>query len=412
MDFKRCIGLVLAGSVLSIAVSGQQVSELPVPTGSFGIGRTAFQWVDRSRPEVMPDKKSDYRELLVYLFYPTDPKAKGEAAVYFPHLKETEAFEERYGKDSFKNGYGRSYYLLGNLRTHTIENAKIAKGRFPLLIFSHGGGMPVLYYTAIIEELVSHGYVVAAVEHSGDGATVVLPDGRIIAQAGWDEIGQRPKKEKTAFHMSRYKAGAEDDSFILDQLEKLDQGSLPEASKQFKGRFDTGNAGALGHSFGGMLSIFACARDKRFKFCLNLDGGLDEGESYGSPTQPIAAMYGGGVPTRRPGESDEAFAKRKESNKIFQNGVKAPYAGVRKRSYVMFVGTQGFTHFSYFDFPVSQSESGPWSATVEQFSLNKQIIRAFTLAAFDRVLKPKKDDSFDGLLKTYPAVSIDYLNPK
>src|SRR6185295_6274948 len=201
--FKRFISVVLVWSGLSIAVSGQQGSELPVPTGSSGIGRTAFQWFDRSRPEIMPDKKSDYRELLVYLFYPTDPKAKGEAAVYFPHLKEAEAFEERYGTDSFKNGYGKSYYLLGNLRTHTIENAKIAKGRFPLLIFSHGGGMPVLYYTAIIEELVSHGYVVAAVEHSGDGAIVFLPEEKIIAKTGWDEISQGPKKEKTAFNMPR-----------------------------------------------------------------------------------------------------------------------------------------------------------------------------------------------------------------
>jgi predicted dienelactone hydrolase len=251
--FKRSIGIVLISMFFSIVGPGQQVSELPTPTGSFGIGRTAFRWVDKSRPEVMPDKKSDYRELLVYLFYPTESKASGKLATYFPHLKETEAFEEQFGKDFFKNNYGKSYPFLAGLRIHTVENAKIAKGRFPLLIFSHGGGIPVLFYTAIIEELVSHGYIVAAVEHSYDGATVVFPDGHIITQTGWDQDSQRSEKDKATFHMSRYRTGAEDDSFILDQLEELNSGNLSDAAKQFRGEFDTEKIGALGHSLGGMI---------------------------------------------------------------------------------------------------------------------------------------------------------------
>jgi hypothetical protein len=121
-------------------------------------------------------------------------------------------------------------------------------------------------------------------------------------------------------------------------------------------------------------------------------------------------MYGGGKPTPGPGESNESFARRKASNEKFQTKLKAPYAGVKKGSYLILIGTPQFSHFSYFDLPTAQSESGPWSATAEQFDFNKRIIRAFTLAAFDKALKPKQDDPFDRLLKVFPAVSIEYLN--
>jgi dienelactone hydrolase len=384
---------------------------LPKPTGTFGIGRTVFHWTDTSRKEVVTSEEGDYRELLVYLFYPIDRNSRGQRAAYFSHLKETEAFEERFGKNYFRQGYGESYGLLSTTRTHTLEDAKPSarEARFPVVIFSHGGGVPALFYTAIIEDLVSHGYAVAAVEHSYDGATIVFPDGHIVTQSGWDKDAERTPEEQTAFHTSRIKVGSEDDSFVVSQLEKLNRGELPKASREFKGRFDMARVGATGHSLGGKIAITDCQRDRRFKFCLNMDGGLDAGASYGSVAQTVFGMYGYRKSVRKPDETEANFLKRKTSMEKFIGNLKAEYAGAPAASRFVLIDSPSFSHFSYY-FSTAQTEVAPWRATPEQWSRNKQIIRAFTIAAFDAQLRSWQPDPLNSLLaERYPEVILDTL---
>ncbi len=245
---------VLLGCCLigRLPASGQE--QLPEPGGPFGIGLSVFDWADDSRTETQAgEKDKKARELLVYLFYPVDKETAGARSAYFPHLKEVEAFEERFGKNFFRKSYGRSYKTIASIKSHAVENAPPVAGkqRFPVLIFSHGGGIPVLCYTAIVENLVSHGYVVAAVEHSHDGATVVFPDGRIITQSGWDQDPKRTKEGRAAFHAERRRVGSLDNQFVLDQLQRLDSGRRRGAPRQLRDRLDTDKVGALGHSLGG-----------------------------------------------------------------------------------------------------------------------------------------------------------------
>ena len=53
--------------------------------------------------------------------------------------------------------------LSGEVTSHAQERAVPAKGAksFPVILFSHGGGSTTFGYTALIECLVSHGYIVA-----------------------------------------------------------------------------------------------------------------------------------------------------------------------------------------------------------------------------------------------------------
>ncbi len=391
----------------------QSKAELPTPSGAFGIGRTVFHWMDKSRQEIATSETGDYRELLVYLFYPIDKNSRGERAVYFPHLKEVEAFEDKnFGKNSFREGYGESYQLLSTRQTNTIEKAKpsLKDRRYPVVVFSHGGGIPVLFYTAIIEDLVSHGYAVAAVEHPYDGATIVFPDGRIITQNGWDKDAERTPEERATFHTSRIKVGADDDSFVLSQLEKINRGTLSGTSKQFKGRFDMTRAGATGHSLGGKIATTACRQDKRFKFCLNLDGGLDAGQNYGAIMQPVVGMFGYRKMVQKPGETEADFLKRRISMEKYIENLKAQYAGAPSASRLVLIDSPGFSHFSYYDFSIAQTEVAPWRATLEQWSRNKQIINAFTVAAFDAQLRSKQPESLSLLpLEQYPEVRLDTL---
>jgi hypothetical protein len=52
-------------------------------------------------------------------------------------------------------------------RMVVIENAPIGRGKkkFPLLLFGHGWGNPSFLYTAELQDIVSHGYVIAAIDH-------------------------------------------------------------------------------------------------------------------------------------------------------------------------------------------------------------------------------------------------------
>jgi hypothetical protein len=391
-----------------LPVSGQ--GQLPEPTGPFGVGLTVCDWTDDSRLETQSGAEAKKnRELLVYLFYPIARETTGPRAEYFPHRKEVEAFEERFGKNFFRQSYGSSYKTIASLKSHAVENAAPAAGRrrFPILIFSHGGGIPVLCYTAIIENLVSHGYVVAAVEHSFDGATVVFPDGRIITQSGWDQDSKRTKEERAAFHAQRHRAGALDNRFVLNQLERLDSGRLKGAAPQLRGRLDTSRVGALGHSLGGMISVVSGHDDKRFRFCLNLDGGLDPGSTYGSLSQPVVAMFGDNRRPRRPEETREAFAKRRSSRDRFIKSLKAEYAGATRGSYFLLVDAPGFSHFSYYDFPNAQAEEAPWRATPEQWVRNQRIILGCTLAVVDAHVRAERPKVFEDLQKQFPEVKAE-----
>jgi hypothetical protein len=399
----------VAGLLLALPSPAPGQTRLPKPTGDYGIGRCVLDWTDSTRLETQSDKADQHRELLVYLFYPIDRDTPGVRAEYFPHLKEIEAYEERFGKNFFRESYGKSYKTIATLRSHAVENSPLAAGtgRFPVLIFSHGGGIPVLFYTAIIENLVSHGYVVAAVEHTFDGATLVFPDGRIVTQSGWDEDPKRTPEKRAAFHAARHRVGAQDNSFVLDQLERANASGLPGVPAGLRGRLDTDRVGALGHSLGGMISIVCGHEYKRFRICLNLDGGLDAGLTYGTLNQPVVSMYGDNRKPLQPGETAARFAKRRASRDRFIKSLKAAYVSAPKRSYFLLVDSPAFSHFSYFDFPNAQAEDPVWRATPEQWMRNQRIILDCTLAVLDAHLKPKTSSPVSELLKQIAEVKIE-----
>jgi hypothetical protein len=400
----------IAGSLLASPSPALGQTRLPKPTGEYGIGRCTLDWTDSTRLETQSGKPDRARELLVYLFYPIDRDTPGVRAAYFPHLKEVEAYEERFGKNFFRESYGKSYQTIATLRSHAVENCPPAAGtgRFPLLVFSHGGGILVLFYTAIIENLVSHGYVVAAVEHTFDGATVIFPDGHIVTQNGWDEDPKRTPAERAAFHAARHRVGAQDNSFALNQLERANASGLAGVPAGLRGRLDTDRVGALGHSLGGMISVACGHEDKRFLVCLNLDGGLDAGLTYGTLSQPVVAMYGDNRKPLQPGETAGGLAKRRASRDRFIRSLKAAYVDAPKGSYFLLVDSPAFSHFSYFDFPNSQVENPVWRAP-EQWMHNQRIILECIQAVMDAHLKPKTSRPIGEILAQIPELGIERI---
>ena len=152
-------------SASSSAKTSAAVPEIPNPSGPFGIGRVGFYWNDTSRPDHFDSKRK--RELMVYFWYPT-AKSGGAKGQYFPGAAQMDAIPAIHESMSQEFGSSWAPIVSGEISSHAIERAPVASRRtpFPVVTFSHGVGGKGFAYTVLIEHLVSHGYVVASIEHT------------------------------------------------------------------------------------------------------------------------------------------------------------------------------------------------------------------------------------------------------
>jgi hypothetical protein len=184
--------LVVAAAGMATCAAAQPanggIGGLPAPTGRFGIGRVTLLCTDSSRLEPLAPNR-DPRELMVDVWYPADP-GNGARAVYL----DVTAFEQALGVEGLQKQLGGAYdpVKTGVARTHAVLGAPFARslGRSPVLIFSPGGGMVRELYAAQIEDLASHGCVVAAITHTYDGFVTVFPNGSHVVYADnrWPEL--------------------------------------------------------------------------------------------------------------------------------------------------------------------------------------------------------------------------------
>ncbi|OBQ09103.1 alpha/beta hydrolase [Anabaena sp. AL09] len=106
----------------------------------------------------------------------------------------------------------------------------------PVIVFSHGWGSVRTDLRYLAEHLASHGYVVAALEHPGSNET------------SFKAVNQG-KKQLVAPQEFLDRPG--DVSFILDELEKLNQ----TANSPLQGKLATNNVMVVGYSFGGGTAL-------------------------------------------------------------------------------------------------------------------------------------------------------------
>src|SRR4029077_21212190 len=96
----------------------------PSPTGPYGIGRIGYHWTDASRPDDYDPKLR--RELMVYFWYPT-AKSDGAKGQYFPGAAQMDALPEIHKIMSGEFGNAWALILSGEISSHAIEHAPIAK---------------------------------------------------------------------------------------------------------------------------------------------------------------------------------------------------------------------------------------------------------------------------------------------
>jgi len=334
---------------------------------------------------------------MVDIWYAAD-SATGPAAEYL----NVAAFERALGADGFRNQFRGAYGVVkaGAVRTHAIADAPFTRSikRSPVLIFSPGGGMAREVYAAQLEDLASHGYVVAAISHTYDAIVTVFPDGSTIA---YDEKRwPAPPSWEGEANLNQLEWHTDDIRFVLDQLSRSNEISL--SSLPFAGHLDLSRVGAFGHSFGGMAAAHACQEDRRIKACLNQDGEVGmrpfylDARGWGMD-QPFMFIERA---ARTDPPSDKELADMKVTRerayelvarlKAYKNRVLRSTGG---GTYHVLLQNSATTHMDFSDLPVLGARD---YGEAETRGRVLEVVRGYTRSFFDRYLKGMKTPLLDG----------------
>ncbi|MCP4415815.1 MAG: hypothetical protein GY805_04285, partial [Chloroflexi bacterium] len=111
----------------------------------------------------------------------------------------------------------------------------------------------------------SHGYIVAAIDHTYANALSIFPDGRVFV---YDPSRIFPGREANYVEAKPLvQVWANDIAFLLDEMAKWQQ----DSEHLLNGRFNLDRVGVFGHSTGGGATVQFCLQDGRCQAGLGLD---------------------------------------------------------------------------------------------------------------------------------------------
>lgn len=180
------VGLGLLALLLATALPIVfPIFQFPRPGGPYPIGTVTYHWVDTSRHEIFSTDPSAQRELMVQIWYPAQETPSSARA---PYVDDARALSPALARLLHLPGFTFDYWA--DVPTHATPSVPMAtdKPRYPVLIFLTGLDAFRQSNTFQVEELVSHGYVVAAIDQPYAAAVVSFPDGRQITGLTKDEM--------------------------------------------------------------------------------------------------------------------------------------------------------------------------------------------------------------------------------
>jgi len=378
------------------------VFHLPTPTGKFSVG-SQYLHLKTDEDEIITPEANDTRELMIKVWYPA--QLNNEATEPYLNAGDRIGFATKYGLPKSTFNY------LDAIKTHTYESPAVEEGKFPVLIFSHGLYSKASGYYALIENIVSHGYIVLNINHTYESTGSLFPNGDLklfhteydkehnnqdMADMVWkamqafDKAYSPEEKLNSIEFLIRNYYGAEitkrwsrDISLVIDELENWNTNSF------LVQHLDTSKIGVFGHSQGGSAATQALIDDNRINAAINVDGTQWGTIIDTSLTKPFA-LFSSDFPPTHPDFNKYLFSDRSRSD--FYN-----------------IKVLESRHASFMDIPLMLNlplinESGSIDP-LKGFEVTNKIIVQF----FDRYLLNKSIDLID-LKNTYPEIEIEFFN--
>jgi hypothetical protein len=304
---------------------------------------------------------------------------------------------------------------LKYITTNAIPSAPVAydEPSYPVLIFMEGLSGLRQMQTFQVEELVSHGYIVAAIDQPYAAAEVVFPDGRQVGGLTKDQLNLllqqsiRPVTNAPTLNGQTLKDGiipyfAQDAVFTLHQLASLNQA---DPNGILTGHLDVQRAGIFGISLGGLVSPEACHLEPRFRACLVMEAPMPADVVKSGLQQPSMWILSD-VDTWRLQRWSELDINQ------HQTTMRALFESLPGDGY--FVQVPRMFHLNLTDVPLLIY--APFGRKLGLFGpidahRVHRIVNAYTLAFFDHHLKGLPATLLDGPAAQYPDVRFETRRP-
>jgi dienelactone hydrolase len=254
---------------------------LPAPNGRYATGESTFRLVDDQRPDPWTPSQP-YRELMISVFYPAAHTSSRPFTTQFP--AGAAAAIGTAAEQNFNLPAGLVNWAA--TKTHSVQDAGMAPGRFPVVLYSPGAGDSRDSNVTLVENLASQGYIVVTIDHTGEAPATEFPDGHIVGDSVVDaEFAQAYKAGTTlAFFTKLMSARQADTELVLDRLPGL-PGRLSRG-------MDLNRIGMFGHSAGGFTAANVMSTDPRIKAGVNMDGTLEYNVVPDSTNMSQVALHG------------------------------------------------------------------------------------------------------------------------
>jgi len=224
----------------------------PLPTGPDNVGTRTMRLVDSNREDPFLENGSR-RQLLVRFWYPATLNQPCTTAEYTPR--------------QVWSYFSQLVRLpLPAVTTNSCQDAQVAEGTHPVVVFTHGYTGTFTDYTFLFEDLASRGFVVASVDHTYEASAVQFPDGRFLYSGFGSHLGQTLIEDDASLTFA-LSVRLDDLKFVADELLRLNG----TANGPFANRLDLTRMAIAGHSMGGLAATLAIRHDLRYKAGVIMD---------------------------------------------------------------------------------------------------------------------------------------------
>jgi predicted dienelactone hydrolase len=421
------IGAGVLGLSIAIALPlAAPVFRFPHPTGPYQVGTVTYHWVDAARSERFAAEPTARRELMVQIWYPAKGDPSAPRAAY---MTDADAVTATFARIHHWPAFAFRHFKF--VTTNGIASAPVTadQPRYPVLLFLEGATGFRQMNTFQVEHLVSHGYVVVAIDQPGAAANVVFPDGHQVSGLTLAQVratvgpSYMPVPDADPASASASAPGAprlngragsgggiipyiaNDVVFTLDRLADLNRA---DPGGILTGKLDLQRAGAFGVSLGGIVVAEACRGEARLQACLMLDAPMPIDVVRAGLRQPSMWITRDAKTMRL--EREQAGGWSESEIEAHQTSMRAVYEGLSNAGY--FVRLPGAFHSNFTDV-------ANWTPLARRLHLTgpidgeraHAIINAYATAFFDRHLSARPATLLDGPASQYPEAQFESRRP-